>query len=257
MTPEIIRRLQQLEVEQGVKILYACESGSRAWGFPSADSDYDVRFFYLHPPEWYLAIDLEKKQDVINRPINAQIDLSGWDLRKTLQLFSKSNPPLLEWLGSPIVYLEKYSVAGRLRQLTETWYSPRACMYHYLHMARGNYRDYLKGETVWVKKYFYVLRPLLAINWLEQGLGVVPTEFKVLVDNTVESSALKAAIEALVTAKEQGQELDDGPRIPVISDFITAEIARLEDKQFTDGSTPRSTGTLNELFRDALREVWR
>ncbi|GAB4447274.1 MAG: nucleotidyltransferase domain-containing protein [Anaerolineae bacterium] len=257
MTPEIIRRLQQLEVEQGVKILYACESGSRAWGFPSADSDYDVRFFYLHPPEWYLAIDLEKKQDVIERPINAQIDLSGWDLRKTLQLFSKSNPPLLEWLGSPIVYLEKYSVTGRLRQLTLTWYSPRACMYHYLHMARGNYRDYLKGETVWVKKYFYVLRPLLAIHWLEQGLGVVPTEFKVLVDNTVQSPALKAAIEALVKAKEQGQELDDGPRIPVISDFITAEIARLEDKQLSDGSTQRSIETLNELFRDALREVWR
>jgi predicted nucleotidyltransferase len=100
----ILEQLEQIEQEEQVTILYACESGSRAWGFPSQDSDYDVRFIYLHKPEWYLSI--YDKRDVIERPINNMLDINGWDLRKALNLFRKSNPPLLEWLQSPIQYKE-------------------------------------------------------------------------------------------------------------------------------------------------------
>jgi len=256
MTSRIVESLTALAKEEGVRIVYACESGSRAWGFPSADSDFDVRFLYLHPPDWYLAVDLEQKRDVIDRPINDQLDLSGWDLRKALRLFRKSNPPLLEWLGSPLVYWEQYSVAARMRQLAETYYSPRACMYHYLHMARGNYREFLKGERVWVKKYFYVLRPLLAINWLEQGLGMAPTAFETLVAGTVTDITLKQEIEALVVAKEAGQELDYGPRRPVLNDFIEAEMSRLETADFNRSSPHFPVEPLNRLFREALQEVW-
>lgn len=256
MKEEIITRLYDIEAEEDVKILYACESGSRAWGFPSADSDFDVRFLYLHPKDWYLSIDLERKRDVIERPIDDLIDLVGWDLRKALMLFRKSNPPLFEWLGSPIVYWEKFSIAKQMRKLAVTYYSPKACMYHYLHIARGNYREYLKGERVWVKKYFYVLRPLLAINWLERNLGVVPTEFEILVDKTIESSELKREIEGLMKAKERGQELDYGPRNPIIGDFIAAEIDRLKNKQFPDHTHNHPIEELNQLFRSALEEVW-
>ena len=115
MQEKIRECLHEIEAAEGVKVLYACESGSRAWGFPSADSDYDVRFLYLHPLEWYLS--LEDKRDVIERPVQDQIDLNGWDLRKALQLFRKSNPPLMEWLGSPIVYLD----ALFLSALKEVW----------------------------------------------------------------------------------------------------------------------------------------
>ena len=256
MKQEIVARLSDLENEEGVKIVYACESGSRAWGFPSSDSDYDVRFIYLRPQAWYLSIDLERKRDVIERPINDQIDLNGWDLRKALWLYRKSNPPLLEWLGSPIIYLEKYSIAPQMRKLAPEYYSPKACMYHYLHMARGNYREYLKGERVWIKKYFYILRPLLAINWLEKDLGIVPTEFRDLVNQVVRDEELKREIEKLIKAKQQGAELDYGPRIPVIGDFIAREIARLEDQQFTDNTKKGSSEELNRLFRSALDEVW-
>jgi len=256
MKQEILARLSHLEQEEGVRILYACESGSRAWGFPSTDSDYDVRFIYLQPQDWYLSIDLEKKRAVIERPINDQIDLNGWDLRKALWLYRKSNPPLLEWLGSPIIYLEKYSTASQLRTLAPEYYSPKACMYHYLHMARGNYREYLKGERVWIKKYFYILRPLLAINWLEKEMGIVPTEFRKLVNQVVGDRDLKQEIETLIKAKEQGAELDYGPRIPAIGDFIDREIARLENQQFTDGTQNGSAEELNRLFRSALDEVW-
>ncbi|GAG17197.1 unnamed protein product, partial [marine sediment metagenome] len=247
-----------IEIEEQVRIVYACESGSRAWGFPSADSDYDVRFIYLHPRDWYLSVDLERKRDVIERVIDGQLDVNGWDLRKALQLFRKGNPPLMEWLGSPIVYLEEFTVADQMRDLMSRYYSPVACLYHYLHMARGNYRDYLKGPMVWVKKYFYVLRPLLAIKWIEQGLGVVPTEFQVLVDEVVDSSELKDEIGKLVAAKRRGEELERGPRIERISEFIEDELVRLESKQF-EQEYDKPVGPVDEfnrVFRAALEEVW-
>jgi len=258
MREEIQARLQGIEIEEQIRIVYACESGSRAWGFPSADSDYDVRFIYLHPRDWYLSVDLERKRDVIERVIDGQLDINGWDLRKALQLSRKGNPPLMEWLGSPIVYLEEFTVAEQMRDLMSRYYSPVACLYHYLHMARGNYRDYLKGPMVWVKKYFYVLRPLLAIKWIEQGLGVVPTEFQVLVDEVVDSSELKDEIGKLVAVKRRGEELERGPRIERISEFIEDELVRLESKQF-EQEYDKPVGPVDEfnrVFRAALEEVW-
>jgi predicted nucleotidyltransferase len=255
---KIERGLREIEGAEGVRIFYACESGSRAWGFPSADSDYDVRFLYLHRQDWYLSVDLEQKRDVVERPIEGKLDINGWDLRKALQLFRKGNPPLMEWLGSPIVYREVGYTARKMRALTTEYYSPTAALYHYLHMAQGNFREYLKGSTVWIKKYFYVLRPLLAIRWIEQGLGVVPTEFAVLVERVVESPVLKEAIDNLIRAKRRGEELDRGPRIQVISEYIESELRRLEGRQFKHeyGRLAVPVGELNRLFRSALEEVW-
>ena len=247
--------LQQIEQEHAVRIVFACESGSRAWGFPSADSDYDVRFIYVQQPDWYLSIDVEQRRDVIEVPINDQLDINGWDVRKALHLFRRSNPPLLEWLGSPIIYLERYSVAQQLRELAPQCYSPRACMYHYLHMAQGNFRDYLRAEQVRVKKYFYVLRPLLGVLWLENNLGVVPTEFTRLVEATITDSNLKQCIYDLIKQKQSGAELDSGPRIPLISEFIERELTRFES--LDELAVQRcSYAVLNQLFRATLHEVW-
>jgi len=254
----IEERLRQIETEEDVCVVYACESGSRAWGFPSADSDYDVRFIYAHPTPWYLAINLERKRDVIERPIEGGLDVSGWDLRKALWLLRKGNPPLIEWLGSPIVYWDRFGVADRMRDLRSRYYSPVRCLYHYLHMARGNYRDYLKGSTVWVKKYFYVLRPLLAIRWIERDLGVVPTEFQVLIEGTVDAPELREEIDALVDSKRRGEELDRGPRIASISEFIESELARLEEERFEYAFETRTASVVpyNRLFRAVLDDVW-
>ena len=238
-----------------MRIVYACESGSRAWGFPSVDSDYDVRFLYVRTLEWYLSID--EKRDVIEHLVDDGLDINGWDLKKALLLFRRSNPPLLEWLGSPIVYLEKYSVATQMRELAPLYYSPTACLFHYLHMARGNFREYLKGGEVWVKKYFYVLRPILAMNWIEKGLGVVPTDFNTLVDRLVSEPKLKAEIERLLSAKRAGAELDRGPRIELISEFIEREFERWETRDIADHKRTVSSAKLDELFRESLAEVWR
>ena len=162
--------LARVESERQVRVLFACESGSRAWGFASRDSDYDVRFLYVHRRDWYLSV--EDRRDVIEEPIADDLDVSGWELRKALRLLRKSNPPLLEWLKSPVVYRHDPVFAAEFGALATEFYSPRRCFAHYLHMAFGNWRDYLRDrEEVSLKKYLYVFRPLLACRWIERHLG--------------------------------------------------------------------------------------
>ncbi|CAH1216849.1 hypothetical protein PAECIP111893_04188 [Paenibacillus plantiphilus] len=253
---KIIEGLAAIEQEEGVRILYACESGSRAWGFPSKDSDYDVRFIYIRPVEWYLSIF--DRRDVIERPISNMLDMNGWDLKKTLNLFKKSNPTLLEWLQSPISYMEPFSTAGKIRGLCALTFSPRSCLYHYLHMARVNYRVYLQSAEVRIKKYFYVLRPILACDWIERYQSMPPIQFDLLVERLVPSdSELKAVIEQLLERKKAGDELDYEPRINPINEYLEQRIAYFEN---ATSAVPASQSwrdeELDELFRSALQEVY-
>ncbi len=254
ITQRIKDELSQIEYEKDVKVIYACESGSRAWGFPSQDSDYDIRFIYVHRPDWYLSIS--KQRNVIEKPISDNLDISGWELQKALQLFRKSNPPLMEWLGSPIVYWEKYKTVQELRAMAPKYYSRNACTYHYLHMAEGNFRDYLRGSEVWVKKYFYVLRPLLAILWMEQDLGVVPTNFNVIVKNLDMDDSLRQAINDLIEGKKAGRELHHGPRNETISAFIEREIDRLSQNKPAYPRQIALVEPLDKLFIRSLHEIW-
>lgn len=251
-TTRIKAELARIERAEGIAILYACESGSRAWGFESGDSDYDVRFIYLRPTRWYLTV--QSKPDVIEKPIDDKLDVSGWDVPKSLELLRKSNPPLLEWLQSPIVYSQKSTFVDRVRELMNDYYSPISCMYHYLHMAENNFREYLKSQEVWIKKYFYVLRPVLACIWIERGYGIVPIEFGKLVDRVVVDEGLRSEIDSLLEAKRNGAELGRGPRNPVISDFLERELGRLQADAQTPAKT-RDPATLDGLFVDILKEV--
>jgi predicted nucleotidyltransferase len=250
---EIPVELEVIEKDEAVCIVYACESGSRAWGFESQDSDYDVRFIYLHPPEWYLRV--MPGPSVIERPPDAVLDISGWDLRKALQLLQKSNPPLLEWLQSPLVYRERADVVRRLRDLMPQYYQPLACYHHYLHMAQGNYREFLQGDEVWLKKYFYVLRPVLACIWIERGYGVMPIEFRVLVERVLDDPSVKTAVQDLTRRKKAGEELARGPRIPPISSFLQRELDRLS---LLPGPPPLHTSphALDHVFRQGLIDVY-
>jgi predicted nucleotidyltransferase len=252
----ITEQLERLEQEEQIRILYACESGSRAWGFPSQDSDYDVRFIYIRKPDWYLSIF--DKRDVIERPISEKLDISGWDLRKALNLYRKSNPPLLEWLQSPIRYAEKYSIAEQLREISPLTFSPKSCMYHYLNMARGNYRMYLQGEQVKIKKYFYVLRPVLACEWIERYSEMPPMEFDVLVERLIpRAGALWQMVHQLLGRKKAGEELDYEPRLNPINDYLEERLESLEKSAAGMKPTDRELDErLDSLFRSSLREVW-
>jgi uncharacterized protein len=252
ITARIRDELKRLEQTEAVTVVYACESGSRAWGFESDDSDYDVRFIYLRRTDWYLTI--QNKRDVIEKAIDDELDVSGWDVAKALQLLRKSNPPLLEWLQSPIIYTHTSTFVDRLRGLMDEYYSPISCMYHYLHMAENNFRKYLKEENVWTKKYFYVLRPVLACNWIERGYGVVPIEFSKLVERVVDDPSLRHEIDDFLDKKRSGAELASGPRNPVLSGFLEGELTRLQAETQPPAET-RDPETLDHLFVSILKEV--
>ena len=246
--------LRRLEAVDDVRVLYAVESGSRMWGFASRDSDWDVRFVYLRRPDWYLSI--QKRRDVLEYPLDDGLDVSGWDLKKALGLFAKSNPPLLEWLRSPIVYREASSLVGRLRALSTRYFSSLSCMHHYFHMAQGNYREYLQGDPVRVKKYFYVLRPVLACRWIAAHGTMPPVEFASLVDDQL-PDGLRPIVHALLERKRSGDELAAGPRVPEINAFLDGEMTRLEQAL---AAIPRGPApdweALDGVFRECLVEVW-
>lgn len=243
----IDKTLARIEVEYEVDILFAVESGSRAWGFESSDSDYDVRFVYRHKPKWYF--NVLPKRDVIELPIVGLDDYSGWDLRKALFLLNKSNPVLFEWLRSPIVYLEKPEETTLLRQAAKEYFSPISSIYHYLHMATGNNREYLQGSLVKIKKYFYVLRPLLACMWIESRNDSPPMELEVLLKAASVSVGFKEEVLKLLARKKASQEMGLEPAIPVINEFIREKIEYFEERTSSfDPAAKPDAEYLNELF---------
>lgn len=249
---EIMRRIKAAEIEHDVKVLFAIESGSRAWGFESPNSDYDVRFIYVRPKDWYLTIDLEEKRDVIEYPIVDEIDINGWDLHKALKLFYKSNPAVVEWLQSPIVYVDDGYFASKARDLIGSVYSNAKGIYHYRSMATTNYRGYLKRDLVPIKKYFYVLRPLLAIRWIETYQEPAPIEFDRLKVLVADDKLLDAQINDLLARKKVSLEKELAPAIPLLNTFIENELERLE--HYGERSTKSVAGydALNALFFEVL-----
>lgn len=222
MKHQINAALDEVEREFDVRILYACESGSRGWGFASPDSDYDVRFIYVHPPEWYLRV--EPQCDVIERPLTAELDVCGWELRKALALLNRGNPTMIEWLDSPVVYRQDDMATDRLRQLIPDCFSALKASHHYLSIARKNFRTYLLGERVRLKKYFYVLRSLLAVQWIAEGKGAPPMQFEVLLNAMVTDPALLEEVRALLKLKCSAVETDTVERQPHIHAFIVRSL---------------------------------
>ena len=230
----------------------AVESGSRAWGFASPDSDYDVRFIYVRQRDDYLR--LNAMRDVIELPISDELDISGWDLQKALRLLYKSNPTLFEWFSSPIVYIET-PFANDFRNIMQDYFSKKKTLYHYISMAEGNYRDYLKGDTVWAKKYFYVLRPVLAFRWVLEKKSPPPMLFTELAAAQLPVS-LKQDVETLLDLKMNSLEVTEIPKMIRINEFmdksiddIKAKINDIDDKDNDDWEP------LNTLFLSILYKI--
>lgn len=272
----ITELLCQVERDNNVIILFAIEAGSRAWGFPSPDSDYDVRFVYSRPLSWYLSI--KERRDVIELPIEGLLDVNGWDLKKALHQLNKGNPAFLEWLNSPILYWSNGSVLQKLREISLRTFDPKASIYHYLHMARGNWQQYILGkERVNLKKYLYVLRPILCCWWVESHIDLwladptspiqVPIEFEKVLANPylaeVKSlSPMLTAINDLLERKKATSELGEGDAIPELNDFLASSIKYFSclspliihgNDQKYDYNIPDLTGELNKLFYDHVR----
>ena len=174
----ILEKLKEIEEREHVKVLHAIESGSRAWGFASPDSDYDVRFIYVRPLEYYL--QLQETTDYIDWELDEVLDINGWDLTKALKHFYKSNATLFEWANSPIVY-KTTKEWEYIYKIAEKYFSAKSAMYHYYGTAKKNYNEYLLDDMVKYKKYFYVLRPILACKWIEKHQSPPPVLFQKLV----------------------------------------------------------------------------
>ena len=252
----IRQRLRALEADEGVRIVLAVESGSRAWGFASTDSDYDVRFVYVRPASHYLSIRVEDRRDVIERPIDGEIDLNGWDLRKALRLLARTNPAIVEWLQSPITYVERGRFRIDARNLLPALYSPVRGLHHYRQMALGNHRSYLRGERVRLKKYLYALRPLLAARWIEARGTPAPMAFADLLGATELPPECRAAVAELLARKQSSSELAEGPPVPALQSFIETELARdVQVPLRADGGDAEAAwAALDGLFASVLGE---
>ena len=245
----IAAKLTEIERAENVRVILAVESGSRAWGFASPDSDYDVRFIYVRKKEFYLR--LEKTRDVIEWQLDETLDINGWDLKKALQLLYSSNPTLFEWNNSPIVYkttAEWAKISGE----TDAYFSAKSGLYHYLSTAKANYREYLKSETVKLKKYFYVIRPLLACKWILDKKCPPPMLFSTLVEAELESR-IKPVIDNLLHLKKNTPEVEEGKRIDILNEYIDENLISLKAEIDALPNTHRADlGKLNELFLSSL-----
>lgn len=245
----IQEKLREIEQREECRILLAVESGSRAWGFASPDSDYDVRFIYVRPEKAYLRLD--RARDVIEVPINDELDINGWDIDKTLRLLHKSNPTVFEWFSSPIIY-QTSAFADQFRPIMQKYFSSKAGLWHYLHMAEGNYRDYLRGEMVRAKKYFYVLRPILACKWILEKGTPPPMLFTDLVKSELPDD-LSETVCQLLDLKMNSPEIKEIPRIDQLNRYLDAGIMSVKEQIEKLPDTPvQDWDELNELFFSVL-----
>jgi predicted nucleotidyltransferase len=219
MNSRVVEELSRIESHYKVRILLAVESGSRAWGFASPDSDYDVRFIYVCDRDWYLSVF--EGRDVIEEMLPDKLDVSGWDLRKTLRLFSKCNLALNEWLASPITYSEVREFRDQFRRLIPHYFNPIAAIYHYRSMADRAIAENLSNDLIGIKKLFYVLRPLLACRWIERTGTQPPTEFQELLSSPWVTAEERNWITSLLEQKSRANEAQP----------ISLDRARLESIQ--------------------------
>jgi uncharacterized protein len=261
MKAHVLNILMEIEKKYMVKILFACEAGSRAWGFPSGDSDYDVRFIYVPSMDWYLSIDTKRdvieipKHEKVNIPVDSRIDMSGWELTKTLRLLRKSNPPLLEWLNSSIVYVQEDIFIDKLKALADETFSPIPCMHHYLKMAKSNFRK-MKETLPTGKGYVTVIRPLLASKWIEKNNRMAPIELQKLLEETVENEDIRIELEFILQKKVSGEDLKYAD-LSLLNDYIENELKLIEVNTTTlHQQKTNPTTQLDQFFKETLYTVW-
>ena len=248
MKTSIQLKLSEIEKTHGIKILYSCESGSRAWGFPSPDSDYDVRFVYTRTLDDYLTI--RPKKDHLSFPINDELDVSGWDISKVLQLIGKSNTTPFEWLQSPVLYKEEKLFKDELWKLCQHYFCPRSNIHHYLGIAHGAMKT-MQEEDIKIKKLFYVLRPLLAALWCAERNTIAPMSIFPLMN--LLSEDLRKKLLSLIELKSTANEYF---LIKIDQDIKTWTVQTFDDCTKASQKMDQKTFDIeraNEFFRKTIR----
>ncbi len=247
----ILAALRAEEEARGIRILYAAESGSRAWGFASPDSDWDVRALYVHPLDWYLLIE-DKPRDTFGAMHPGDIDLSAWELRKALRLFAKSNLPLFEWLGSPLVYLDRGGFGDRLRTLIPNFFDPRGAAWHHLSMQRSALEDLAPDGTIRIKKLCYALRSALSVRWIVGRATMPPVPFPDLFAASDIDFSAHEAIDTVLAAKRDASERDRTPLPPVLAILFEKNEHLVSIAEFP-AREQADVDELDEFFRSIVK----
>lgn len=257
MDPDVVRavdtRLDRVEEEHGVSVVWAIESGSRAWGFPSPDSDYDCRFLYLRPVPDYLG--LRPRRDVIETPLDKVFDVNGWDVRKAFGLMVRGNATVGEWLRSPIVYRGDAALRAELAALAEDVVDRHALRKHYLHVARNNLA--LLATSGVAKKFFYALRPAVTLRWMrvQEDSALPPMDLPTLVAGAAVPDDVRAAVDELIGRKSITREMGALAVPDILLSFVESELRHAE----ADLSESRSPHAENArgwaLAEDAFRRL--
>lgn len=242
--------LKTIRREHGVHIPLAVESGSRAWGFPSPDSDYDGRFIYVRPVAH--ALTIWPRRDVIETPLVGDMDVNGWDLSKALRLLLKGNAVVVEWLQSPIIYTGEPWFRDELLAFANVWLNRDLVLNHYLHLGRRQKILHLDGQPqVPLKKVFYVLRPAVALRWmrLNPERAVAPMHLPTLMEQSDIPRDLAAVVEILREQKAATREMGSGQIPDALLRFIEAEFAAAGGREGEPTSrSPEAARQADALF---------
>lgn len=253
MRSTIIEAIAKLEQEKNIQVLFACETGSRAWGFPSPDSDYDVRLIYKHERNWYLTIS--EKKDTIETMLNdGDLDITGWDIRKCLRLLWKSNGALLERLQSPIVYYAEPGFLELIRPVADLCFSPIATIYHYLNMGKNSFDDIQDEEQIKLKKLFYALRAAFACKWILDKGTTPPIVFQTMLYELDIDPVLRKRIEDLIELKSGKNESYIHPKESQLNCFIEEQFTRAEQEANALKARVEKRIDLDTLFLQLLGE---
>jgi uncharacterized protein len=249
---EIDQRLTAMRDRERIDIVLAIESGSRAWGFPSPDSDYDCRFIYVRRLDDYLG--LFRRRDVIEIAVDRVLDIGGWDLAKALPLLVKGNAVVVEWLMSPFVYAGNETFRAECLDFARQVLRPAAVARHYLHLGERQRRTYFADlRAIPLKKIFYALRPAVALRWmrLHAGEPVAPMHFPTLVRESDLPPDVRAIIDDLLVRKATTRELGTGPLPAPVGELIDQEfeLARTQGPRVAPRPDPDAMNAANALFR--------
>ena len=226
MRQKILQRLAEIESKYDVKVLFAVESGSRAWGFASKDSDYDVRFVYIHRKEWYLSL-IEGRDVIEELDPDGVLDLAGWDLKKALILMGKGNCAVAEWLNAPFTYYRNEDFFDSISSLKDEYLRKVSAVNHYYHMAMNHDKRYLEKRGCELKRFMYHLRGLLAAKWAATYGSYPPVLFEELVEKMVSDDNIKQEIYKLVELKRESREHNTtivNDDLAIYANLIAAEI---------------------------------
>jgi uncharacterized protein len=251
MDNRILQELKDIERKQGVEILYAVEAGSRAWGFPSPESDYDIRFIYKHSLDWYLSLD--KKRDVIEKQIGEELELSGWDIKKAMSLLKKSNPSLLEWLHTEDKIIADKLFCQQVLPIQDQLFSAASCYYHYLKMSKSNWIRWKKDEEKKTKLTIHLLRGMLCCIWIRDHQRFPPIKFQTLYEQTIKDHKICEEAARLAALKKAGEKTLAGS-LKWLGIFINNEMERLlEEAPGFHKNLSIPTETVEEVFRSIVK----